>query len=213
MINAKCKICRRLGAKLFIKGEKCLTPSCPMVKKPYPPGMKSKKRRSSFSEYGRELKEKQKLRRWYNLGELQFKKYIKNVLNKSQHADQEGMTADILLIKNLEKRFDNLIFRLGFAPSRSLARQLVSHRHFLINGKSVNYPSYEVKKGDKISLQPKAKKNAYFQNITPVLKKKQVASWLKLDVKNLEGEVIGDPSLEEAAPPADILSIFEFYSR
>lgn len=213
MINAKCRICRRLGVKLFIKGEKCLTPSCPMVKKPYPPGIKSKKRRSSFSEYGRELKEKQKLRRWYNLGELQFKKYIKQALDKSLHAEKEGITAEDLLIKNLEKRFDNLIFRLGFATSRSLARQLVSHGHFLINGKAVNYPSYEVKKGDKISLQPRAKKKAYFQSIIPILKKKQVVSWLKLDVKSLEGEVIGEPSLEEAAPPADILSIFEFYSR
>jgi len=207
--NAKCKICRRLGTKLFLKGERCLSPKCALVKKPYPPGMKGKRRRRGISEYGKELREKQKLRNWYNLRERQFRKYVKEVLEKRGRVEDAGA----LLIKKLAMRLDNVVFRLGFASSRIKARQLVSHNHFLINGKKINIPSYQVKKGDRISLAPNSQKKAVFQNINIILKKHEPPSWLKLNVEKSEGEIVSEPTLEEVAPPAEISTIFEYYSR
>lgn len=209
MINNKCKICRRLGIKLFLKGEKCFSVKCPMVKRPYPPGMRAKKRRTGLTEYGKELREKQKLKNLYNLRERQFKNYIKEVFKN------QGQTENMadLLIEKLESRLDNIVFRLGFASSRAQARQFVSHGFFLVNGKKVNIPSYQVKKGDKISLREKVRQKEVFRNISSFLKKYRPPSWVRVDAEKLEGEVIGKPSLEEVSPPAEISSIFEFYSR
>lgn len=209
MQNSKCNICRRLGTKLFLKGEKCLSQKCPMIKRPYSPGKKGKRRILPLSEYGKELQEKQKMKNWYNLEERQFKKYVKEVLEK------KGKVEDLseILIKKLESRLDNVIFRLGLATSRAQARQLVSHGHFLVNGKKVNLPSYQLEKGDKIALCSRSVKKNIFQNLIPVLKKTKTPSWLKLNVEKIEGEVIGFPSLAEASPPVEISSIFEFYSR
>ena len=179
-----------------------------MIKRPYPPRKKGKRRRSSISEYGRELREKQQLKLWYNLRETQLRKYVKEVLEKKGKVE----TAD-LLIKKLESRLDNLIFRLGLASSRPQARQLVSHGYFLINGKKVKSPSYQAKKGDKITISPPKKEKKFLQNLTSSLKKYQPPPWLKLDKGKLEGEVVGEPTLEEAKPPAELSSIFEFYSR
>jgi len=210
MENVKCKICRRLGVKLFLRGEKCLSPKCPMVKKAYPPGLRRRKRRvRGFSEYGKELNEKQKLKNWYNLKERQFRKYVKGVLQKRGKVEDETL----LLIKTLESRLDNVVFRLGFAKSRPQAKQLVSHGHFLVNGKSIDAPSYPVKKGDIITLKPQKVKKNIFQNLKNLLKKYKPPAWLELNVEKLEGKVIGEPSLEEAAPPVEISAIFEFYSR
>jgi len=209
MENSKCKICRRLGVKLFLKGEKCLSPKCPMVKKPYPPGQKRKRRPIPLSEYGKELREKQKLKNWYNLGERQFKNYVKKVLDMRQKVEDPAT----LLIKNLETRLDNVIFRLGFATSRPQAKQLVSQALVLVNRKSIDTPSYQVKKGDIISIKPQKIKKSIFQNLKNLLKKHKTPSWLKLDVEKLEGKVIAEPSLEEVAPPVEISAIFEFYSR
>lgn len=209
MIDKKCRICRRLGEKLFLKGEKCLSPKCPLIRRPYPPGQKGKRRFRRLSEYGKQLKEKQKLKKWYSLRERQFKKYVREVLESRRKIED----APSLLIKKLERRLDNVIFRLGVADSRSQARQLVSHGHFLVNGKPVNIPSFLVKKGDKITLRASSKKKSIFQNLQVKLKKYQPPSWLSFDVKSLIGEVVGSPTLEEAAPPADISAIFEFYSR
>lgn len=209
MENKKCKICRRLGIKLFLKGEKCLSPKCPMVKKPYPPGQKGKRRVRALSEYGKELREKQKLKTWYNLRERQFKNYIKKVLSKRGKIEDPT----ILLIKSLETRLDNVVFRLGLAASRAQAKQLVSHGYFLVNGKSIDTPSYQVKKGDIVSIKPQKIKKTIFQNLQPLLKKHKTPSWLELNPEKLEGEVIGQPSLEEAAPPVEISAIFELYSR
>jgi small subunit ribosomal protein S4 len=210
----KCKICRRLNRKLFLKGERCFSPKCAMVRKPYPPGVKGKRRTSALSEYGKELREKQKLKRWYNLSEKQFKKYVKEVLEKA-HKRTAKSTEDAaeVLIRRLESRLDNVIWRLGWAASRNQARQMVSHGHFLVDRKPVNIPSFEVKKGSKISIRPGSKKKAIFENLLSVLKKHQPPSWLELDKEKLEGRVIGLPSLEETAPPAEISSIFEFYSK
>ena len=209
MLNAKCKICRRLGVKLFLKGEKCLSPKCPMVKKAYPPGQKGKRRVKSLSEYGKELREKQKLKNWYNLKERQFRKYVKEALEKRRKMEDAGT----VLIKTLESRLDNVVFRLGFASSRRLAKQLISHRHFLVNDKVINIPSYLVKKGDKIKIRPTSCKKTVFQNLSTLLKKYETPAWLELNIEKLEGKITGKPSLEEVAPPVEISSIFEYYSR
>jgi len=205
----KCKVCRRLGTKLFLKGDRCLSAKCSMIRKAYPPGMRGKRRKGNITEYGKELKEKQKLKKWYNLRERQFKNYIAEVFKKQFKTDNMAG----LLISKLESRLDNVVFRLGFASSRLQARQFVSHGHFLVNGKKVNIPSCQLKREDKISLSQRARQKAVFSNISAVLKKHQLSSWLKIDVEKLEGEIIDEPSLEEIAPPAEISSIFEFYSR
>jgi len=209
MENSKCKICRRLGVKLFLKGEKCLSPKCPMVRKSYPPGQKRKRRPKALSEYGKELREKQKLKNWYNLKERQFRKYVKEALGARGKVED----AAALFIKTLESRLDNLVFRLDFAPSRPSARQLISHRHILVNGRPVNIASFLVKKGDKINIKPSSSKKNIFRNLPSVLKKHKPPSWLELNAQNLEGKVTGVPNLEEAAPSAEISSIFEYYSR
>jgi small subunit ribosomal protein S4 len=209
MKNAKCKICRRLGVKLFLRGERCLSPKCPMVKRPYPPGQKGKRRLSPPSEYARELREKQKLKKWYNLRERQFKKYVKEAL--AQRGKVEDAT--VYLIQRLEKRLDNIVFRLGFASSRAQAKQLVSHSHFLVNGKPVNIPSFSLKIGDVVSLKPQKTKKVIFKDLKSKLKKEKVPSWLSLDVEKLEGKIIGEPKIEEVAPPVEVSAIFEFYSK
>lgn len=209
MKNNKCKICRRLGGKLFLKGEKCLSPKCPMVRKPYPPGQKRKRRRKRISEYGKELREKQRLKNWYNLKERQLRNYVKAVLEKPGKTEDTGTQ----LIQTLERRLDNVVFRLGFAVSRPQARELVSHRHFLVNEKIVNIPSFLVKKGDKIKIRPASVKKNIFKNLSSTLKKHSLCSWLSLNIEKLEGKVKELPTLETAAPPVEVSAIFEFYSR
>jgi len=209
MKNNPCKICRRAGQKLFLKGEKCFSPKCPLIRKPYAPGNKKKRRGGTISEYKKELIEKQKMRAWYGLSERQFKIYIKDSLKKRG----QGEDASLRLIKKLEKRLDNVVFRLGLATSRKQARQIISHGSFLVNGKPVNIPSYQVKKGDVIAVKEQKKTKTFFKNISSVIKKFQPVSWLKLDKAKLSGEVIGEPSLEDANVPAEIHLIFEFYSR
>ena len=164
---------------------------------------------SSLSEYGKELAEKQKLKRWYNLRETQFRKYVKEVLSKRGKVED----ASDALVAKLETRLDNVVFRLGFASQKAQARQLVSHRHFMVNGKRINIPSYNVKKGDIIEVFPSSAKKTFFKNLGATLKKSQPPSWLRLDPKTLKGEVIGLPTAQEAAPPAEIAAIFEYYSR
>lgn len=209
MKNSKCTICRRLGTKLFLKGERCFVQKCAMVKRPYPPGANRKGARVSKTEYGKELREKQKLKEWYNLRERQFKNYVQKVLEKRGKVGD----ASVLLIKELETRFDNTVYRLGFATSRKQARQFVGHGHFLVSGKPIDVPSYQVKKGNIISLKPKTKGKNIFQNLAANLKKYNPPKWLELDVEKLEGKVVGEPTMEEVAPPVEISAIFEFYSK
>jgi len=210
MKNLKCKICRRLGIKLFLKGERCLSPKCSIIKRPYPSREKGKRRRTgASSEYAKELAEKQKLRNWYNLRENQFRNYAKEILAKNTRTDDAGT----LLIRKLEGRLDNMVFRMGFVSSRRQARQLVSHGHLLVNGRKVNIPSFQTKKGDIISFRPASYSKAFFQNLTTSLKIYQPPSWIKINVKKLEGEITRLPNLEEITPPAEISAIFEYYSR
>ncbi|MCD6500846.1 30S ribosomal protein S4 [bacterium] len=207
--NSVCKICRRIGEKLFLKGEKCSSPKCPLVKKPYPPGQKTKKRKTGLSEYGKELREKQKLREWYGISERQFKKYIKEILAKRGKVKDTALE----LIKKLEKRLDNVVMRLGFASSRAQARQLINHSYFLVNGKPCNIPSFEVSKGDVVSLKKEKQSKPFLKELSVTLKKVQPPSWLSLNARKMEGKVIAEPSLTESGVPAETSSIFEFYSR
>ena len=208
-VNSKCKICRRANAKLFLKGDRCLSVKCAMVKKPYPPGPKKKKRPKAPSEYGKELTEKQKLRNWYNLGERQFRKYVEEILEKRGRVADTGDE----LIKKLETRLDNVVFRLGFAGSRNKSRQMVNHGHFTINGRKNDIPSCQVKKGDIINVRAGSVAKKLFVDLKPILKKHKPPTWLSLDAEKMEGKIIGEPSFEEASPPAEISAIFEFYSR
>jgi len=209
MKNDKCKICRRLGAKLFLKGERCLSSKCSFIRKPYSPGQKGKRRTRGGSEYGKELKEKEKLKNWYNLRERQFEKYVNEVLERRGKVED----AAALLIQKLESRLDNVVFRMGFVSSRSRAKQSVGHGHFLVNNKKIDIPSYSVRKGDVIALSKRAQKKAAYQNLSAILKKYTPPFWIQIDSGKLEGKIIKDPSLEEITPPAEISSIFEFYSR
>lgn len=180
-----------------------------MIRKPYAPGPKSKRPNRSSSEYAKELKEKQKLKNWYNLRERQFRNYVDSVMEKRGQTQDAGN----LLIKKLESRLDNVVYRLGFAASRLQAKQMTNHGHFMVNGKRVDVPSCELKKGDVVSLRPGSKSKPVFSNIASVLKKSTPPSWLKLDVEKMEGKIVGAPTIEEVSPPSEISSIFEFYSR
>ncbi|MDO8559023.1 MAG: 30S ribosomal protein S4 [bacterium] len=209
MKNDNCTICRRAGQKLFLKGERCLSPKCAAVRRTYPPGPKRKRRRQAVSEFGKELREKQNLKNWYNLGERQFENYVKDVLSKKSKVSDTA----VLLIQKLEMRLDNAIFRLGFASSHDQARQYISHGHFMANNHVLTIPSYQLKLGEKINIKPASRGKKIFENVLVNLKKNKVPSWLKLDIEKLEGEVIGLPTLAEANPIAEISSIFEYYSR
>jgi len=207
--TAICKKCRRMGVKLFLRGEKCFSPKCPMVKRPYPPGQKGKRRKGPPTEYALQLQEKQKLKLIYNLSERQFKRYVKEVLEKRGKIRD----AEEAFVQLLEKRLDNVIFRLGFAVSRAQARQLVSHGFFLVNKKSINIPSYRVKVGDVISVKPQKLSKVIIKNIKNSIKDKKPPSWLEINPETLEGQVLKEPSLVEAQVPVDISKIFEFYSK
>lgn len=203
-----CKICRRLGQKIFLKGERCLSPKCSFIRRPYAPGSKKKRRSGSFSEFAKELKEKQKLRNYYGLGECQFRNYVKFVLQKRG----QGGDATLLLLKELERRLDNVVFRLGFAKSRREAKQMVSHGYFLVNGKPVNISSFATKKGIDISFKENKKEKIIFKNLSSALKSYQAPKWLDLDKEKMEGKITAEPTAEDVNN-IDISSIFEFYSR
>jgi len=205
-LDSKCKLCRREGEKLFLKGDRCYSPKCAMVKKNYPPGIHGVKGRGRQSDYSVQLREKQKAKRLYNLLEKQFKiTYIKA-------AKQKGDAGENLL-KLLETRLDNVIYRLGFACSRSQARELVSHGHFFINNKKVNIPSYQVKTGDIISIKVSSKKNKIFNNLVERLKKVDLPSWLNLNNEELIGKVLHLPKKEDIELKVNTQMIVEFYSR
>ena len=209
MKKLKCKICRKAGAKLFLKGERCFSQKCLVLKKPFLPGKSQNKRTKPLSEYGKELKEKQKLKNSYNLSEAQFRKYVVGILKKQAKVENPAEA----LIQKLENRLDNVAFRLGFASSRVQARQFVSHKHFFVNGKSLNIPSHELKIGDKINIRLESQKRGAFKNLSSSLKGHIVPSWLELNKEKLEGKIVGKPTLEEVNPSAELSIIFEFYSR
>lgn len=197
----KCKLCRRAGEKLFLKGAKCNTEKCPMGKRPYAPG-EHRRDRVKFSDYGIRLREKQKTRQIYGVLERQFRNYFKKA------EKMKGPTGENLL-QLLERRLDNVVYRMGFALSRSHARQLTRHRHFLVNGKIVNIPSYLVEEGDEI----KVKNPGVVRDVVEMTKEREVPSWLKVDRKGLSGKVLKFPSREDITVPVDEHLVVELYSR
>lgn len=205
--SVKCKLCRRAGKKLFLKGERCFSAKCAVVKKPYAPGQHSKPA-GAMSEYGKQLAQKQTMKRFYCLSERQFRKYFEI------SASKEGNFADVL-IGNLETRLDNVIYRLGFGDSRAEARQIVNHGFFLVNGRTVDIPSFSVKVGDIISFRPSKESRVYVKNLREKLvnKKKDIPTWLVMDPKAMEGKLISIPSTADVNPEAEPQAIVEFYSR
>ncbi len=173
------------------------------------PAPEKRKRRGAVSEYKKSLVEKQTLKNLYGLSEKQFKRYVKETLAKMGRV--ENVSDE--LIKRLEKRLDNVIFRLGFAKSRAHARQLVNHAYFLVNGKPVNIPSFQVSKEDVVAIKPAKQKKPMLTDLPTALKKMEPPVWLYLNKEKLEASVVGDPSLKEVNPPVEISLVFEFYSR
>lgn len=200
----KCKKCRREGKKLLLKGERCYSVKCAMIKRAYAPGQHGQSKRMSMSEYGMQLREKQRVKRSYGVLERQFRKYYEMA------SRTKGNTVSYLSC-TLERRLDNVVFRLGFAASRSQARQLVNHDHFKVNGKKVNIPSYLVKEGDVITI--KSEKSKYFQELKNVIKNYQTPSWLNLDYKKMEGKVLSIPNEKEIGEEFDFNQVVEFYSK
>ncbi|MEA1925800.1 MAG: 30S ribosomal protein S4 [Patescibacteria group bacterium] len=218
--NSKCKLCRRAGEKLFLKGDRCATPKCAIVRKPYAPGMHGGTNRSfggggghgrggrGLSEFGKQLAEKQKIKRMYGVSEQQFKKHL------SEAMQQKGVVSDNLLIR-LESRFDNIIYRLGLASSRSQARQMVNHSTFLVNGKILDVPSAKLKTGDEISVKKQKAAKLYIKELEAILRKKdeEVSSWLSFDSKTMTGKVLSSPPKDEINSNLNTHLVIEFYSR
>jgi len=206
--NSQCKKCRRAGEKLFLKGEKCHSAKCPVVKRNFPPGMHGPTQRlGKMTGYGKQLKEKQKAKRTYGLLETQFENYFERARGKA------GNTGE-WLFRFLESRLDNTVYRLGFAASRRSARQIVGHGHILVNGKKVNIPSFQVKVGDVITLSPRAEKKTGFAEIKNRIRKTEVLpAWLVVDADRLEGKFTSQPKLGDIAVSIDWRTIVEFYSK
>jgi small subunit ribosomal protein S4 len=203
--GAVCRLCRRYGEKLYLKGDRCFGPKCAFVRRPTPPGQTSQRRRK-VSDRGLQLREKQRARVFYGLLEKQFRSYYDEALRRT------GVTGDIL-VRMLESRLDNVIYRLGFADSRKQARQLVRHGHISVNGRKTDIPSAQLKIGDALALTARGKKSEYAQMLPEILKSKQAPGWLSLDIAALSGRVIGEPTLEHAEAFFDPNIIVEYYSR
>lgn len=206
-IGPVCRLCRAERTKLFLKGEKCLSGKCPMEKRHYPPGMHGGKRQRKMSPYAMQLREKQKVKRFYGVLEAQFRKYFEEAER------MKGKTGDNLLIL-LERRLDNVVYRLGFAYSRRHARQLVNHGHFQVNGRNVDIPSYLVREGDVISFKERSKNNENIKAMIEDLKtKSQTPNWLETDWENLQGRVVALPTREDVSLPVEEHLIVELYSK
>lgn len=200
-----CRLCRRENLKLFLKGERCYTEKCAIDRRNYAPGQHGQNRRK-FSDYGSQLREKQKVKRLYGLLENQFR-------NTFKEADrQKGITGEVLLAL-LERRLDNAIYRLGFANSRNEARQLVRHSHFLVNQSKVNIPSYLVKPGDVIEVREKSKKIVRIQEALEGVARRGIPQWLELDKDQMKASVKALPTREEITIPIQEKLIVELYSK
>ncbi len=206
----KCKLCRRAGEKLFLKGDRCFTPKCAMVRKPYAPGMHGQSgggMRRGGSEFGRQLAMKQKLKRIYGVMERQFRHHFDEVQNRP------GNTGDLLLAR-LELRLDNVVYRLGLAASRAQARQLVGHKAFLVNGRPLDIPSAALKVGDTITLKTTKQDKQYFKQRAEYLKNKtDVPAWLSLDADAFSGTVVSVPGRADLEVSVDPQMVIEFYSK
>lgn len=209
MENSQCKICRRAGAKLFLKGERCVTPKCAMVTKPYTPGALGKsggkrKGRRGSSEYGTQLRDKQVVKFSYGLRERQFVNYVKEASSKKGIASME-------LVKLLESRLDNVVYRLGFTSNRASSRQLVSHGHITINGRRNNIPSYRVKIGDKIGIKERSLAKGPIGDLAERWQKFEAPTWMSLDKVKKEATIISEAVSDDTR--FNFNSIIELYSR
>ena len=199
-----CRLCRREGQKLFLKGERCYSTKCGIERRNYAPGQHGLGRRTKATEYGLQLREKQKAKRFYGLLEAQFKNYFEKA------ARQKGLTGENLLIL-LETRLDNVVYRMGFASSRKEARQLVTHNHFTVNGKKQNIPSFQVKAGDVIKVKEKSAASPKFKEIRDMVI--TTPSWITVDTEKLEGKVVAMPRREDIDTPIAEHLIVELYSK
>lgn len=200
-----CKLCRREGAKLYLKGDRCFTDKCAIDRRAYAPGQHGQSRKK-VSEYGVQLREKQKTRRIYGILEKQFSNYFEKAERKT------GITGENLLIM-LERRLDNVVYRLGLASSRAEARQLVKHNHFSLNGHKANIPSMLVKVGDVVQLKEKSMESPKFQELKEAAATKNVPTWLELDREQLTAKVVAFPTREQIDVPVQEHLIVELYSR
>ena len=200
-----CRLCRREGLKLFLKGERCYTDKCAVERRPYPPGQHGQ-RRTKHSDYGIQLREKQKVKRIYGLLEKQFRNTF--VLA----AKRKGVTGELLL-QLLERRLDNIVVRLGFAASHAEARQLVRHGHYTVNGKKVNIPSYEVYEGDVIAVREKSRKVSRITESLEAVERRGIPNWLNLDKDNYSGTVKALPVRADVTMPINESLIVELYSK
>ena len=207
-IGSKCKLCRREGEKLFLKGDRCYSPKCAFERRSYAPGMHGRRRsfRRKTSDYGVQLREKQKARRIYGVLERQFRRYFKMAVK------HKGLTGANLL-QTLELRLDNVVYRFGFATSRDQARQLVLHGHFELNGRRARTPSLLVKANDVIAVRERSRKMTYFKDLQSALEHVTTPEWLSLDVENMQGHVRSLPSREQIDVPVREQLIVEYYSR
>lgn len=199
------RLCRREGMKLYLKGSKCYTKKCPFERRPTPPGQHGVRRRK-VSEFGVQLREKQKMRRIYSVHERQFKRYFETAERRP------GVTGENLL-RLLETRLDNVVFRMGFATSRAQARQLVAHGHFAVNGRVTTIPSLLVREGDKVEVKEQSRKSEYFKTARETMRGAQQPDWLSVDGDKLEGSVTGMPRRDQMPVELNEQLVVEFYSR
>ena len=200
-----CRICRRENLKMYLKGDRCYTDKCAIERRPYPPGQHGQGR-AKFSEYGVQLREKQKVKRLYGLLETQFRGYY------ARGSAAKGKTGENLL-QFLEQRLDNVVFRLGFADTRAEARQLVRHGHFLVNGKKVDIPSYSVKQGDTVTVLGRTQKNPTLEHAMEEVKGRGIPGWLSFDATTITGRIMSMPTREQINLPVQEQLIVELYSK
>lgn len=204
-----CKLCRREGEKLFLKGERCFTPKCAFERRGYPPGQHGRSaqfRRRRESDYNRQLRAKQKARRVYGVLERQFRRYYEESLQR------RGLTG-LNLLQILESRLDNVVYRLGFGSSRAQARMMVTHGHFMVNGRRTDVPSMLLTAGDRISVREGSRKRTYFKDLPAIAEEKAPPEWLNRDLNNLSGTVVRLPERAEIDGNLNEQLIVEFYSR
>lgn len=202
----RCRLCRYLGEKLMLKGEKCSSPKCPLGRRNIPPGGHSSARRRRISDRGLQLREKQKVRFSYGVLERQFRRFFAEAIRAS------GVTRENLLIL-LERRLDNVVYRLSFADSRAQARQVVRHGHILVNGRRTDIPSCLVKSGDVIEWREASKRTEYYQRLVKEIKGNATPGWLRLDEEGMTGSVLALPGKDDIDPKFDGKAIVEYYSR
>ncbi len=204
--GAVCRLCRRENLKLFLKGDRCYSDKCAFDRRSYPPGQHGQRRGRKISDYGIQLREKQKVKRLYGLSEKQFYLFFKRA-NR-----QRGVTGTNIIVM-LERRLDNIIYRLGFVNSRTQGRHFVRHGHFLVNGKRVNIPSYQINIGDKIEIRDKSKKMQIFNDAINAVVRRGIPQWLDLDKENMTGSISTFPIREDITIPMQEQLIVELYTK